>query len=96
MSPLALPTAATIKSTKGIAAMSYVIEHKGKKIQLPAFNEMPVGVLRQARHESETEQTWYILENVLSGDDLTVLDSLPLSEFTKHMKSWTGGVALGE
>ena len=76
--------------------MSYVIEHKGKKVQLPAFSEMPVGVLRKALHETETEQTWYILENVLSPNDLTVLDSLPLSEFSKHMKAWTGCVALGE
>lgn len=76
--------------------MSYVIEYKGKKVQLPAFSEMPVGVLRKARHETEQEQTWYILENVLSPNDLTVLDSLPVGEFKTHMKAWTGGVALGE
>jgi hypothetical protein len=76
--------------------MSYVIEHKGKKVELPAFGEMPVGILRKARHETEQEQTWYILENVLSSKDLAVLDALPLSEFSKHMKAWTGGVALGE
>jgi hypothetical protein len=76
--------------------MSYVIEHKGKTVELPAFGEMPVGILRKARHETEQEQTWYILENVLSPKDLAVLDALPVSEFSKHMKAWTGGVALGE
>ena len=76
--------------------MGYVIEHKGKKVKLPDFHDMPVGVLRKARHESEQEQTWFILEHVLEAKDLEVLDSLPLSEFAKYMKAWTGGVALGE
>lgn len=76
--------------------MSYVIEHNGKSVKLPNFNDMPVGVLRKARHESDTEQTWFILEQVLDAKELAVLDSLPLSEFAKHMKAWTGGVALGE
>jgi len=76
--------------------MSYVIEHKSKKVELPTFNDMPVGVLRKARHETEQDQTWFILEHVLDSKDLAVLDSLPLSEFAKHMKAWTGGVALGE
>jgi hypothetical protein len=76
--------------------MSYVIDYNGKTVELPKFADMPIGVLRKARHETEAEQTWYILENVLSPKDLTVLDSLPVGEFTKHMKAWTGGVALGE
>jgi len=76
--------------------MSYKIEYKNKTIQLPGFNEMPVGVLRKARHEDEANQSWFILEQVLEPKDLEVLDSLPLGEFTKHMQAWTGGMALGE
>jgi len=76
--------------------MSYVIEHKGKTVELPNFNDMPTGVLRKARHESESEQTWLILEGVLTDKQLQILDTLPVSEFAKHMKAWTGGVALGE
>ncbi|MCH9834103.1 hypothetical protein K0U83_00495 [bacterium] len=76
--------------------MSYVLKHKNKNIELPDFNSLPVGVLRKARHMDEQEQTWFILESVISEEDLTVLDQLPLHDFAKHMKAWTGGVALGE
>ncbi len=76
--------------------MGYVIEHKGKKIELPTFGDIPVGVLRKARHEPEQEQAWYILENLLDAKDLAILDTVPTSQFKKHMTAWTGGVALGE
>jgi hypothetical protein len=76
--------------------MGYKIEHKGKTVELPNFNDMPTGVLRKAHHETEAEQTWFILEGVLDDKQLQILDALPLSEFSKHMKAWTGGVALGE
>ena len=76
--------------------MPYVLKHKTKTVELPDFNNMPVGVLRKARGLSEQEQTWFILESVLDEKSLAVLDEVPLSEFGKHMKAWTGGVALGE
>jgi hypothetical protein len=76
--------------------MSYQLKHKSKTIELPDFNEIPVGVLRKARNLNEQEQTWFILEFVLDEKALAVLDEVPLSEFAKHMKAWTGGVALGE
>ena len=76
--------------------MSYVIEHEGKKVTLPDFGNIPTGVVRKARKESEQEQTWFILEEMLAEKDLKVLDSLPLSEFSRHMRAWTGSVALGE
>ena len=76
--------------------MSYVLKHKNKTIELPTFQDVPVGVLRQARHLNEQEQTWFILEFMLDEKELAILDELPLSEFAKHMKAWTGGVALGE
>jgi hypothetical protein len=76
--------------------MSYTLKHKSKTIELPDFNNIPVGVLRKARNLNEQEQTWFILESVLDEKALAILDELPLSEFAKHMKAWTGGVALGE
>jgi hypothetical protein len=76
--------------------MSYKIEYKGKTVELPSFGEMPTGVLRKARHESDAEQSWFILEHVLDAKQLETLDALPLAEFTKHMKAWTGGISLGE
>lgn len=76
--------------------MSYQFKHKTKTIELPDFNDIPVGVLRKARGLDDQEQTWFILESVLDEKALAILDEVPLSEFAKHMKSWTGGVALGE
>lgn len=76
--------------------MSYQLKHKSKTIDLPDFNAIPVGVLRKARNLNEQEQTWFILESVLDEKALAILDEVPLSEFAKHMKAWTGGVALGE
>jgi hypothetical protein len=76
--------------------LSYKIEYDGKTVELPAFGSIPTGVLRKARHEPETDQSWYILEQVLDAKALAVVDALPLSEFAKHMKAWAGGISLGE
>ena len=76
--------------------MTHKVEYKGKTVELPAFGDLPTGVIRKARKESEQDQTWFILEELLSPKDLAVLDSMPLSEFAKQMKTWTGGIALGE
>ncbi len=76
--------------------MAYTIEHDGKTIDLPDFGNIPAGVLRKARHEKETDQSWFILEHTLNAKELAVLDALPVSEFAKHMKAWTSGVSLGE
>ena len=76
--------------------MTYKVEQKGKTVDLPAFGDLPTGIIRKARKETDQDQTWFILEELLSDKDLAVLDSMPLSEFAKHMKAWTGGVSLGE
>ena len=76
--------------------MGYKIEHKGKTVELPDFGSIPTGVLRKARHEKEADQSWFILEQTLSAKELALIDSLPLSEFGKHMQAWTSGVSLGE
>jgi len=76
--------------------MAYKIEHDGKTVELPDFGNIPTGVLRKARHEKESDQSWFILENTLNSKDLAVVDSLPVSEFAKHMSAWTKGVSLGE
>jgi hypothetical protein len=76
--------------------MSYKIEYQGKTVNLPSFGEIPTGVVRKARKEDVENQTWFILEELLSPKDLAVIDSLPLNEFTKHMTGWTNGVGLGE
>ena len=76
--------------------MTHKVEYKGKTVELPSFGDLPTGVIRKARKESEQDQTWFILEELLTPKELAILDEMPLSEFAKHMKAWTGGVALGE
>lgn len=76
--------------------MAYKIEHKGKTVELPDFGNMPTGVIRKARNVKEADQTWFMLEELLSDKELAILDGLPLSEFAKHMKAWTEGISLGE
>jgi hypothetical protein len=76
--------------------MSYKLTYKNKSVDLPDFGTVPAGVLRRARHLDEQEQSWFILEEMLDEKQLAMVDSLPLAEFAKHMKAWTGGVALGE
>jgi len=76
--------------------MGYKIEHNTKVIDLPDFGQLPIGILRRARKVEESEQTWFILEELLSDRDLKILDTLPTSEFIQHMKAWTGGTSLGE
>jgi len=76
--------------------MSYTIEHNGKKIGLPAFKELPVGVIRKARKVDAEEAMWFILEEVLDDKQLAILDSMSLSAFTEAMNGWTQGAPLGE
>lgn len=76
--------------------MSYTIEHKNKKIVLPDFNELPVGIVRKARKVDPDEQMWFILEGVLSEKDMEIIDGMTIKEFTEAMNAWTQGVALGE
>lgn len=76
--------------------MSYTIEHKGKKVTLPEFRELPVGVIRKARKESPDEMMWVVIESVLSDKELDILDTMSLEEFNEAMKGWTQGAPLGE
>ena len=76
--------------------MSYTIEHKNKKIILPKFNELPVGVVRKARKLIEDDQMWFILEGVLSEKDMAVIDGMTIKEFTEAMNGWTQGAPVGE
>lgn len=76
--------------------MSYVIEHDKKKITLPDFKSLPVGVIRKARKIDPDEAIWFVLEEILSPEDLAVVDSMAISEFTEAMNGWTQGAPLGE
>jgi hypothetical protein len=76
--------------------MSYKVEHKGKTIELPDFKEIPVGIVRKIRNESESDQAWLILEALLDAKQLAIVDTMTIPEFTKFMNEWTQGANLGE
>ena len=76
--------------------MSYVIEHKGKKLELPNFQELPVGIVRKSRNLPEEEQSWFILEGLLNEKQLAVIDTMTVKEFAEFMNGWTQGAGLGE
>ena len=76
--------------------MTYTIEHNNKKVVLPTFTNLPVGVIRKARKMEADEQMWFMLESVLDEKGLAVVDTMSLSEFTEAMNGWTQGAPLGE
>ena len=81
---------------KKAAIMSYTYTHKGKKVSLPDFKEIPVGLVRKIRKESEADQPWLILETLLDEKQLAVVDTMTIPEFTEFMNGWTQGANLGE
>jgi hypothetical protein len=76
--------------------MSHTFEHKGKKITLPAFKDLPVGVIRKARKEDGEDIMWFILESILDEKQLELVDSMSLEQFNEAMKGWTQGAPVGE
>jgi len=76
--------------------MSFVIEHEKKKVTLPDFKSLPVGVIRKARKIDADEAIWFVLEEILTPEDLAVVDSMTISDFTEAMNGWTQGAPLGE
>jgi hypothetical protein len=76
--------------------MTYKIEYEGQTVTLPNFVDIPVGLVRKARHENEGAQLFAVLEGILSEKDLEVMDSLPMGEFNRTTREWAGGASLGE
>lgn len=76
--------------------MSYTFEHNKKKIELPDFKELPIGIVRKSRKLPEEEQTWFILEEILDAKTLEIVDSMSVKQFTDMMAGWTQGAQLGE
>ena len=76
--------------------MTYTIEHNSKKVVLPTFTNLPVGVIRKARKMEADEQMWFMLESILDEKSMAVIDTMSLSEFTDAMNGWTQGAPLGE
>jgi hypothetical protein len=59
-----------------------------KTIALPKFENIPFGVLRKLRKESEVEQFFGIVEEVADAKTLTTLDTLTMPEVRDLMAAW--------
>lgn len=79
--------------------MAYKFTHKKTEYTIPAFNEIPVGVIRKARKaKDETDMAFTILEQTLGIDspELEAIDSMLPDEFQTWLTGWTQGVSVGE
>lgn len=71
----------------------------GKKFTIPAFSELPMGVLRKSRNASdEMDKVFTIIEDVMGADslELKAIDAMNATEFASFLADWTGGVPVGE
>ena len=60
----------------------------GKKIVLPKMDNIPFGVARKLRKESEDEQFYGMIEMVADKKTLDVIDDLMPSEVRDMMEAW--------
>lgn len=78
---------------------TYSFEHAGKKFKIPAFNDLPIGVIRKARRSTdEVDQAFTILETIMGEDspELNAVDSMNMEEFQEFIAGWTQGASVGE
>lgn len=73
------------------------------KITLPKFNQIPFGVMRRIRKESESEQIFAILEALLDMGkikeaDLDRIDQLDMDAVSNLLAEWQkdAGTTVGE
>jgi hypothetical protein len=82
-----------------MAAKLYKFEHKGKTYSIPAFSELPVGVIRKARRSvDDSDKAFIIIEELIGegSEELKAIDQMSGPEFNDFLTGWTDGAALGE
>jgi hypothetical protein len=80
-------------------ANDYKFKHNGKEYSVPAFTELPMGVIRKARKgKDEADVAFLILENVMGEDspELAAVDNMKAPEFQAWLEGWTQGASVGE
>lgn len=70
----------------------------GHELELPRFENVPVGIIRKTRRLAEVDQVFTILEDLIKPEDLEHVDKLDRAEFNVFVKAWRAGstVSLGE
>ncbi|UQE73839.1 hypothetical protein MYK68_13980 [Gordonia sp. PP30] len=82
----------------------YTLPDEAKtQITLPRFKQIPLGVMRRLRKESDSEQLFGLFEalvdkGLMSEADLGALDDIGLGDIEKLMDAWQadGGITAGE
>ena len=85
--------------TKKMTAKNYEFEHKGKKIIIPSFDSLPMGVLRKSRKaDSDMDKAFIIIEELIGEDseEIKMLDTMTPKEFQVFLEGWTQGAPVGE
>ncbi|WP_069166794.1 hypothetical protein [Nocardia altamirensis] len=70
----------------------------GKAISLPKMENIPFGLIRKLRRESDTEQFFALIEGVAAAKDLALIDAMTQAEVRELMAAWQkdSGIELGE
>lgn len=71
-----------------MAMEKFHYEHDGKKFTLPRMNQIPFGVARKLRKESEEEQFYGMLEMVADKKALDVIDVMMPDQVREMMDAW--------
>lgn len=71
-----------------MAMEKFHYDHKGKKITLPLMNQIPFGVARKLRKESEEEQLYGMIEMVADKKSLDIIDQMNPDEVKAMMEAW--------
>ncbi len=63
----------------------------GHRVELPRFENVPVGVIRKTRRLADADQVFTILEEIIPPKDLAHIDKLDRAEFNDFVKAWREG-----
>ncbi|VXC30596.1 conserved hypothetical protein [Microbacterium sp. 8M] len=67
----------------------------GHEIELPRFENVPVGIIRKTRQLPQVDQVFTILEELISPEDLEHVDLLDRAQFNDLVKAWREGSSIG-
>lgn len=80
-------------------AKKFTFKQDGKTYSIPAFSDLPMGVVRKARKATDEADTAFtIIESVMGEDspELNAVDSMNAEQFQAFIAGWTQGAGAGE
>lgn len=81
-----------------MALEKFHYEYEGKKFTLPKFDQLPFGVIRKLRKESEDEQFFQMFELAADEKALAIIDTMGMKDIEELVTAWQkdSGVTSGE